>query len=113
MTEREIPDAVGFLFGGMTDDSIPVSAPPALSEPENRLTTAPAFSSRREARAAGGFSVDAAAPAPGAPAPATEAPAYDGIASLFPLLADVTVSPVTTPLAAPSAFDAILAPPPG
>ncbi|MEO6117325.1 MAG: CHAP domain-containing protein [Pseudolysinimonas sp.] len=37
---------------------------------------------------------------------------YDGIASLFPLLGDVTISPVTMPLEAPSAFDAILAPPP-
>ncbi|MEO7721177.1 MAG: CHAP domain-containing protein [Pseudolysinimonas sp.] len=78
---------------------------------------APVYLSRREARAAGGFSTDAAdtaraaaAPAPAAPAPA--APAYDGIASLFPLLGDVTSSPLTTDLAAPSAFDAILAPSP-
>ena len=93
MTEREIPDSLGFLFGGMTDDSQPVSAPPVMSEPENL----PVYASRREARAA-------------AAAPVT--PSYDGIASLFPLVGDVTVSPVTTPLAPPSAFDAILAPPP-
>ena len=95
MTEREIPDSVGFLFGGMTDDSEPVSAPPVMREPENQ----PVYSSRREARAA----ADAAAP--------VVAP-YDGIASLFPLLGDATVSPVTAPLAPPAAFDAILAPPP-
>jgi surface antigen len=127
MTEREIPDGLGFLFGGMPDTSIPVSAPPVLSEPENLLSAtaapatvgsdAPVYLSRREARAAGGLSMDAAAPAPAAPAaaPATSAPAtpaYDGIASLFPLLTDVTSSPLTTELAAPSAFDAILAPPP-
>ena len=113
MTEREIPDGVGFLFGGMTDDSQPVSAPPVMSEPENP-TAAPVYSSRREARAAAGFSADAAAAASiAAPEPvAPVAASYDGIASLFPLLGDVTVSPVTTPLEPPSAVDAILAPPP-
>jgi len=56
--------------------------------------------------------MDAAALAAAAqPAAATE-PAYDGIASLFPLLGDVTSSPLTTDVAAPSAFEAILAPPP-
>jgi surface antigen len=113
MTEREIPDGMGFLFGGMTDASIPQSAPPVLSEPENRVT--PVYSSRREARAAGGFSsassMDAALVAAAQPeAPAQ--PAYDGIASLFPLLGDVISSPLTTDVAAPSAFEAILAPPP-
>ena len=110
MTEREIPDALGFLFGGMTDHPDPVSAPPVLSEPENRPAVGPAptgnpvYSSRREARAAGGFSADAAVPdaAPDAavPVPAPiepAAPGYDGIASLFPLLGDATDSPVTTP----------------
>jgi surface antigen len=118
MTEREIPDSLGFLFGGMTDGSNHVSAPPDLSEPEKLLAAAPAptgapvYSSRREARAAGAFSADAAAPAPApaTPAAAPTAPAYDGIASLFPLLGDVTVSPVESPLPTPSAFDAILAP---
>jgi surface antigen len=108
MTEREIPDAVGFLFGGLTDAPIPASAPPVASEPENLPT--PLYSSRREARAAGGLSADPAAAAPVAPSVA--APAYDGIASLFPLLGDVTVSPLTAPQAAPSAFDAIIAAPP-
>jgi surface antigen len=137
MTEREIPDGLGFLFGGMTDDSIPASAPPVLSAPENRLTAAapfssapftadpftadpggaPVYSSRREARAAGVLSADAAAPdlgtpVPEAPAAAIERPAYEGIASLFPLLGEVTLSPLTGALTAPSAFDAILAPPP-
>ncbi len=120
MTEREIPDPLGFLFGGMTDDSQPVSAPPVLSEPENPLAVtstsapgdAPIYSSRSEARAAGELSVDAAAPAPATPTPEAGAQPYDGIASLFPLLGDATVSPVTTPLAAPSALNAILAPPP-
>jgi len=122
MTEREIPDGVGFLFGGMTDPSIPQSAPPVLSAPEN--VAAPHYASRREARAAGQFSMDAAAdpagptapaapPAPQASAPqAPAAPAYDGIASLFPLLADVTSAQVTSDLPAPSTFDAILAPQP-
>ncbi|MES1170148.1 MAG: CHAP domain-containing protein, partial [Leifsonia sp.] len=68
---------------------------------------APAYSSRREARAAQSAPMDAAA------APAPGAPAYDGIASLFPLLGDVTDSPVASPLPTPSPFDAILAPPPG
>src|SRR3954469_16615700 len=96
MTEREIPDGVGFLFGGMTDPSVSESAPPVLSEPEN--AAAPVYTSRREARAAGGFTADALA--------------YDGVASLFPLLGDVTSSPLTTDVAAPSAFEAILAPAP-
>ena len=114
MTEREIPDSLGFLFGGMTDPSIPQSAPPVLSEPENRLD-APVYSSRREARAANNSSVDAAAPAAATPPAAQSpvatppaAPAYDGIAALFPLLEDVT-TPATPEFAAPSAFDAILA----
>ncbi|MEP6842943.1 MAG: hypothetical protein ABJA11_05445, partial [Pseudolysinimonas sp.] len=91
MTEREIPDAAGFHFGGKTDDLSTESAPLVLSEPEKRPTEALAttsgvgFSSRREARAAGQFSVDAAA----------VAPAYAGVASLFPLLEDVAVSPVS------------------
>ena len=114
MTEREIPDALGFLFGGMTDTSIPQSAPPVLSEPENRLgvqaaVAAPVYSSRREARAAGGLSTDAApAAALAAPAPAgpPEAPAYDGIASLFPLLGDVTSSPPAVDLGATQAIPA-------
>src|SRR4051812_2038024 len=107
MTEREIPDGMGFHFGGMTDASIPQSAPPVLSEPENPV--APVYSSRREARAAGGFSaamspMDAAAPVAAAQteSPAEPEPAYDGIASLFPLLGDVTSSPLTTDVAAPS-----------
>lgn len=115
MTEREIPDGLGFLFGGMTDDSRAPSAPPAFGEPENRLQSAPAptgapvYSSRREARAAAGSATSAAAPAvPVAPV----APAYDGIASLFPLLGDVTSAPLTTDAAAPSAFQAIIAPAP-
>lgn len=132
MTEREIPDGVGFLFGGMTDRSISQSAPPVLSEPENRLAAssapsgAPVYASRREARDAAAAPVTAApavaspiVDAPQlrdvavAPQPATpEAPAYDGIASLFPLLGEVTSSPLTTELAAPSAFEALLAPPP-
>jgi surface antigen len=105
MTEREIPDGVGFLFGGMTDASIPQSAPPVLSEPENlpaaaQAPIAPVYASRREARAAGGFPMDAAAPALATPAAAPAVPAYDGIASLFPLLGDATSSPLTTDLAA-------------
>jgi surface antigen len=136
MTEREIPDGVGFLFGGMTDASIAQSAPPALSEPENGsvpvrsviagsvpvaargvagMTVAPIYSSRREARAAGAFPMDAAtaASATAASAPAVPAaPAYDGIAALFPLLGDAASSPLDTEAAAPSAFDAIVAPPP-
>src|SRR4051812_20964284 len=114
MTEREIPDGMGFPFGGMTDASIPQSAPPVLSEPEN--PAAPVYSSRREARAAGGFSamppMDAAAPAPAVQPESPAEPAYDGIASLFPLLGDVTSPPLTPQGAAPSAFEAILAPPP-
>src|SRR4051795_7138500 len=99
MTEREIPDGMGFLFGGMTDASIPQSAPPVLSEPEN--VGAPVYSSRREARAAGGFStgapsMDAAALAAVAQPEAPAQPAYEGIASLFPLLGDVISSPLTT-----------------
>ncbi len=121
MTEREIPDGLGFPFGGMTDPSIPQSAPPSSSAPENPLAVAPApvgeprYASRREARAAGRFSMDVDAVAgTTAPAPAETpaAPAYDGIASLFPLLGEVTASPLTTELSAPSTFDAILAPPP-
>jgi hypothetical protein len=112
MTEREIPDALGFLFGGMTDDPQPLSAPPVMSEPENRAAVAPVYSSRREARAAGGLAADPAVPVAATPPPATVASQYDGIASLFPLLGDVTASPITTPLAPPAAFDAILAPPP-
>jgi surface antigen len=56
--------------------------------------------------------MDAAAPAAPATTPATTGPAYDGIASLFPLLGDVALSPLTTDAAAPSPFDAILAPAP-
>ena len=122
MTEREIPDGLGFLFGGMTDHATPESAPPALSEPENPIAAAPAptgapvYLSRRELRAAGGYTPDAAAPAapsPAAPtAPAPAAPGYGGVAALFPLLGEVTTSPVPTQLPAPSSFDAILAPPP-
>ena len=139
MTEREIPDGMGFLFGGMTDPSIPRSAPPVLSEPENgerpASSGAPVYSSRREARAAASLSaaslsaaslpVDAAAPTAAAPQlTASKAPAYDGIASLFPLLGDVTSLALTDAVAAPvlsapvpaapapSAFEAILAPPP-
>jgi len=119
MTEREIPDALGFLFGGMTDDSLAQSAPPALGEPENRpapapaSTGAPVYSSRREARAAAGSATNGAAPA-GVPAVpvAPVAPAYDGIASLFPLLGDVTSAPLTTEAEPPSAFEAIIAPAP-
>ena len=101
MTEREIPDPLGFLFGGMTDDAIPASAPPVLSEPENRLASAPAptgdpvYASRREARAAGGLSTDSAAATPAPPAPTNAVPAYEGIASLFPLLGEV---PASTPV---------------
>jgi surface antigen len=125
MTEREIPDGLGFLFGGLTDAPIPASAPPALSAPENPVASAapaaadpagaPVYSSRREARAAQNAPFGAAAGAPSAAvaAAAPSAPAYDGIASLFPLLGEVTESPVESPLPAPSAFDAILAPPPG
>ncbi|HEU0206167.1 MAG TPA: CHAP domain-containing protein [Pseudolysinimonas sp.] len=121
----------------MTDPSISPSAPPVLSEPENPLgaqapVATPVYSSRREARAAGRWSVDAAAPVAATPPAATPPaatlpaaappaaiqpaapaePSYDGIASLFPLLGDVSSSPLTTDLAAPSAFDAILAPSP-
>ncbi len=124
MTEREIPDGLGFLFGGMTDDSNTVSAPPAVGEPENSAVAtpvpvplvepaaAPVFLSRRELRAAGGYEADAAAPAVGPdPSPAAE-PVHGGIASLFPLLGDVTVAPLGAPLAPPSPVDAILAPAP-
>ena len=102
MTEREIPDGLGFLFGGLTDASIPASAPPVISAPEN-----PVYASRREARAAQSAPVGAAVPA------APSAPAYDGVASLFPLLGDVADAPAPSPLPVPSAFDAILAPPSG
>jgi len=116
MTEREIPDGLGFLFGGMTDDSLAPSAPPAFGEPENRLASAPAptggpvYSSRRAARAAAESATHAATrtEAPAVP----PAPQYDGIASLFPLLGDVTSSPLTAEAAAPSAFEAIIAPAP-
>lgn len=135
MTEREIPDGLGFLFGGLTDAPIPASAPPVMTAPENPLAAAaipapvdavdavdaPVYSSRREARAAQD------APMGAAPAAAPSAPAYDGIASLFPLLGDVTDAPVESsmpmptpvpmavpmPMPVPSAFDALLAPPPG
>jgi surface antigen len=131
MTEREIPDGLGFLFGGMTDDSQPVSAPPASRAPQNPLAAAaaqapvvapvapahvvaPVYASRREARAAAGRPMDAAAPATAPPpdafsGPAPSGPAYDGVASLFPLLADAGLSPVDSRMPAPSAFDAILA----
>jgi surface antigen len=132
MTEREIPDSLGFLFGGLTDASIPASAPPVMAAPENshaatadsgaanaavanaavtHAAAAPVYASRREARAAQGAPMDAAA------APAPSAPAYDGVASLFPLLGDATASPAAlavgspSPSPMPSAFDALLAPP--
>ena len=113
MTEREIPDGLGFLFGGMTDSSLPQSAPPDSSAPENPAAGpapagAPLYASRREARAAGILSMDAAAaptvpPVPQAPA----APAYEGIASLFPLLGDVPSGPVTSDLGATQAIPAV------
>jgi len=113
MTEREIPDGLGFLFGGMTDSSLPQSAPPDSSAPENPAVGpasagAPVYASRREARAAGILSMDAAA-APTAPSvpQAPAAPAYDGIASLFPLLGDVTSAPVASDLGATQAIPAV------
>lgn len=118
MTEREIPDGLSGVLGGMPDALIPPSAPPAPSAPENALAAAPApvgeprYASRREARASGGFSMDAAS-ATTAPTPAETpaAPSYDGIASLFPLLGEVTASPLTTEAVPPSTFDAVLAAP--
>ncbi len=83
MTERETPDAVGFLIGGLTDDSSTVSAPPAVHEPEKPVVVeAPVYRSRREMRAAGGYQMDAAAPA--ASGEANPAPARNGAASPAP-----------------------------
>jgi len=113
MTEREIPDGLGFLFGGMTDPSLPQSAPPDSSAPENPAVGpapagAPLYASRREARAAGILSMDAAAASTAPPVPqAPAAPAYDGIASLFPLLGDVTSAPLTSDLGATQAIPAV------
>jgi len=113
MTEREIPDGLGFLFGGMTDSSLPQSAPSDSSAPENPAVGpapagAPLYASRREARAAGILSMDAAAAPTAPPVPqAPAAPAYEGIASLFPLLGDVPSGPVTSDLGATQAIPAV------
>jgi len=104
---------LGFLFGGMTDSSLPQSAPPDSSAPENVAAApapagAPLYASRREARAAGILSMDAAAAPTAPPVPqAPAAPAYEGIASLFPLLGDVTGAPVVSDLGATQAIPAV------
>jgi surface antigen len=119
MTEREIPDGLGFLFGGMTNSDSSF-APPVLSEPE--ITATPVYASRREARAAGAYqvpaeSVDAAAPALSAPpvvtpvsttppvprAPEPEATQAMDVAAIFGLAAS-PIAPGTTfaPSAMPS-----------
>jgi surface antigen len=143
MTEREIPEDRGFPLGGKTNETqtsfapLGVSKPDFLMNPELDLAAAevdpaPVFLSRREMRAAGAYKAapDAATPvvihALVEPAARSSTAAVasiglltpiGGIASLFPLLGEVTAAPlaasVASPLAAqaapPSAFEAILA----
>jgi surface antigen len=80
LTDRETPDPLGFLFGGLTSETpaSPSSAlpgDPAIPAVSTTPTTptaaasapaaAPVYRSRREMRAAGGYLQPAAAPTPG------------------------------------------------
>lgn len=76
MTDRETPDPLGFIFGGMTDET-PTSRPaadalgptsPPLVTPPATPDPAPVYRTRREMRAAGGYLQPAASQTPaGAP----------------------------------------------
>ena len=150
MTEREIPEDRGFPLGGKTNETQTSSAPLAVSKPDflmnpelelaaaaaaAEVAPAPVFLSRREMRAAGAYKTapDAASPvvihALVEPAARSSTAAgasiglltpIGGIASLFPLLGEVTAAPLAAPVAQPlaapsapsapsSAFEAILA----
>jgi surface antigen len=97
MTEREIPDHVGFLFGGKTDSS--TFAPLAVSEPEKLMTDdsstaaqqAPVYRSRREMRAAGGYGTPAI-PDLVEPARAPQPALLGDVASIPTALAPITES---------------------
>ena len=91
MTDRETPDPLAFLFGGMTDTSSAPTAStaaggpsvPAVSSAPAAEASAPVYRSRREMRAAGGYLQEASATTPGG-APDTVATTTSSIPVITP-----------------------------
>jgi surface antigen len=77
LTDRETPDPLGFLFGGLTDETTASAASALPGDPAGAVKPTPStaaepapaappvYRSRREMRAAGGYLQSAPAPTPG------------------------------------------------
>jgi len=107
LTDRETPDPLGFLFGGVTDETAVSSAAADAQEPTSPLLVtppeqepAPVYRSRREMRAAGGY-LRPTAPQTPAAAPEAVAPTTSSLPIVLPSVASSAASDVPAVPAVP------------